>query len=87
LRQKIKKEKTRPEERYSAPIYCPHLFACKVAEASRLLVVKAPRQDADATLGIPAPSRPIKGVREPQGMKRSLEFAQETVFFDKISWQ
>jgi hypothetical protein len=34
LRQKIKKEKTRAEERYSAPIYRPHLFACKVAEIS-----------------------------------------------------
>jgi len=49
LRQKIKREKTRPEERYSAPIYWTHLFACKVAEASRLLVVKASHRDAAAT--------------------------------------
>jgi hypothetical protein len=49
LRQKIKREKTRAEEKYSAPIYRPHLLACKVAEASRLLVVKAPRLDAAAT--------------------------------------
>jgi len=61
LRQKIKKEKTRAEERYSAPIYRPHLFACKVAEASRLLVVKAPRRDAAATFPgslMPAPHKP-----------------------------
>jgi hypothetical protein len=60
LRQKIKKEKIRAEERYSAPIYRPHLFACKVAEASRLLVVKAPRLDAAATFPgslMPAPHR------------------------------
>jgi hypothetical protein len=60
LRQKIKKEKTRAEKRYSAPIYRPHLFACKVAEASRLLVVKAPRLDAAATFPgflMPAPHR------------------------------
>jgi len=49
LRQKIKREKNRPEAEYSAPIYCPHLFACKVAEASRLLVVKVQRRDSAAT--------------------------------------
>jgi hypothetical protein len=60
LRQKIKKEKTRTEERYSAPIYRPHLFACKVAEASRLLALKAQRRDAAATFPgslVPAPHR------------------------------
>jgi hypothetical protein len=58
LRQKIKKEKTRAEEKYSAPIYRPHLFACKVAEASRLLALKAQRLDAAATFPgflMPAP--------------------------------
>jgi len=61
LRQKIKKEKTRAEEKYSAPIYCPHLFACKVAEASRRLALKAQRRDAAATFPgslMPAPHRP-----------------------------
>jgi hypothetical protein len=58
--QKIKKEKTRAEERYSAPIYRPHLLACKVAEASRLPAGKVQRLDAAATFPgslIPAPHR------------------------------
>jgi len=29
--------------------FCPHLFACKVEEASRLLTVKEQRRDAAAT--------------------------------------
>jgi hypothetical protein len=60
LRQKIKKEKIRAEERYSAPIYRPHLFACKVAEASRLLAGKVQRMDAAATFPgsfVPAPHK------------------------------
>jgi hypothetical protein len=60
LRQKIKKEKTRAEEKYSAPIYRPHLFACKVAEASRLMAGKVQRWDAAATFPgslVPAPHK------------------------------
>jgi hypothetical protein len=60
LRQKIKKEKTRAEEKYFAPIYRPHLLACKVAEASCLLAGKVQRLDAAATFPgslMPAPHR------------------------------
>jgi hypothetical protein len=60
LRQKIKKEKTRAEEKYFASIYRPHLFACTVAEAFRLLAGKVQRLDAAATFPgslMPAPHR------------------------------
>jgi hypothetical protein len=41
--------------------FCLHLFACKVAEASRLLALKAQRLDAAAAFPgslVPAPHKP-----------------------------